>query len=109
MKKTIVIALTFTAAALAQPIGFGVKGGLPLQDAFNYKTIGSSTPFTVGPMVELRLPFGLGVEADALYNRYNLTFSQFYPNVQNSDYASSWEIPILLKYRVGKLPLIHPY
>lgn len=109
MGKTILLSFVLICCASAQPISFGIKGGVPLQDAFNVKSPAGVTQFTVGPMVELHLPLGLGVEADALYNRYNLRFSDFFAGFSSSGYSSSLDIPILLKYRVGGAPLIHPY
>lgn len=97
-------------AAYAQlPFGFGIKGGLGLTDA--YATVGSA--FTqsaakdpiVGAFAELRLPFGLGAEADALYRPVSLeanpgTTSFLPPNGR----YTTWEFPILAKYR---LPVWH--
>ena len=69
----------------------GVKGGVPLTDPFADRSFqrviatipnpfgppetqtqttryfGGSRNFVLGPTLELRLPFGLAVEADALY------------------------------------------
>jgi opacity protein-like surface antigen len=109
MSKTFLLIYVLSATAAAQPITFGIKGGVPLQDAFNIKSPSSITQFTIGPMVELHLPLGLGVEADVLYNRYNLRFSDFVASITSGSYSSSVDIPILLKYRVGGAPLIHPY
>src|ERR1035438_3816789 len=62
---------------------FGVKGGFPLTDPLSDDTFNSvdvvthvfsaSKNYVIGPMVELNLPFGLAVEADALYRPLNLT------------------------------------
>src|SRR6266568_8126524 len=77
--KSIALLLLGSSALLAQPISFGVKVGVPLTD-FIDTVNGSRTSVTtttnryiVGPTVELRLPAGFGVEADALYRhfRYN--------------------------------------
>jgi len=65
----------------------------------------------VGPMIELRLPFHLAVEADALYRPLNVTTTTTNGATvtasASSDY-SSWEFPILAKYRFG-FPIVHPY
>ncbi|MCX6606339.1 MAG: hypothetical protein NTV52_22495 [Acidobacteria bacterium] len=73
----------------AQHIGVGIKGGLPVIDATklidrNLTSIRKGD-FVVGPMFELLLPAGLGVELNALYRRGN--------NV------GSLEFPLLGKYR----------
>jgi hypothetical protein len=61
-------------------------------------------------MVELRLPFHLGVEFDALYNRldYSSTASLVDALNQTSTRANSWQFPLLLKYRFGRGP-VRPY
>jgi opacity protein-like surface antigen len=100
------LVLPFTCAG--QILSIGVKAGLPFTDAFNTFTSGSFRSFSdsknyiVGPMVELHLPLGLSAEANALYRPLNLT-----TNGSSSNY-SSWEFPILAKYRFP-FPLIKPY
>ena len=75
MKTALVLACVFASVSFGQSFEFGVKGGWPLTAAFPalsaYSGTGSSnsTGFVIGPTVELRLPFGLGVEGDALYRR----------------------------------------
>jgi len=91
----------FWASCLSAQLVVGVKGGLPFNDAmklrsqistFNVTT--STTPFTVGPMLELRLPLGIGAEFDCLWKRYKQT-------VGSEGIAdSSWEFPLLAKYRL---------
>jgi hypothetical protein len=95
-----------------QLLSVGVKAGLPFTDAFNSFTSGSYSSFSnsknyiVGPMVELHLPLGLSVEANALYRPLNLTTNRSQASSSN-DY-SSWEFPVLGKYRFP-IPLIKPY
>ena len=92
------------AAASAQPFSAGVKVGLPLTDFVNTVSGESSTVtnrYLVGPTAELHLPFGLGIEVDALYRHFN------YQNVIGSglnaltslNSTGAWEFPLLLKYR----------
>ena len=73
------LATCFAVTGLAQessPIGIGVKGGVPLNDAFVVRAtnpvdyIADTHRYIVGPYVELRLPGGFGVELDALYQTY---------------------------------------
>lgn len=60
----------------SSPIGIGVKGGVPLNDAFVVRAtnpvdyIADTHRYTLGPYVELRLPAGFGIELDALYKTY---------------------------------------
>jgi len=118
MKLQFLLLLSAVTAldALAQPIGLGVKVGVPLTDP--YKDVSNFTADTkkyiVGPMIELRLPAGLSIEADALYTQTDLSgplsaASSLIGSVVN---ANSWEFPVLLKYKFGpKTPgfSIRPY
>lgn len=67
----------------------------------------------------LLLPFGLSVEADALYRPPNIKLEQSTSLVSRigvlslgttifSDDVNSWEFPILAKYRLP-VPIIRPY
>ena len=95
-----------TGAAYAQsPLGFGIKGGFPLTDAYTQSAIVNAATngknYIVGPFAEIRLPFGLGVEGDALYHPVSLT------NLTST--RATWEFPILAKYRFSlPVPLIKP-
>jgi opacity protein-like surface antigen len=106
----VLLAFTVVAAA-AQPIGFGLKLGAPLTDAVNLAAgngtlTSTATKFTIGPMVELRLPFGVGVEADFLYRRVSGTYNS---SVFSADaHGNEWDVPILLKYRFP-FPIVKPY
>ncbi|HEV8039439.1 MAG TPA: porin family protein [Bryobacteraceae bacterium] len=111
--------------AFAQHLfSFGVKGGFPLTDPLSDGTFNSvdvvthvfsaSKNYVVGPMVELNLPFGLAVEADALYRPLNLTTETQLvssPSLVNrlSVDASSMEFPILLKAHFLHTPIVKPY
>ena len=103
-------------------ISFGITGGVPLTDAFSDTTtmgvdtithsFSSSKNYVVGPMAELRLPFGFAVEADALYRPLNLTVNTtVIPSLSghSSNNISSWEFPILGKYHYLHVPLVSPY
>jgi Outer membrane protein beta-barrel domain len=102
--KTFLAFILFNAGLCAQPFGFGLKVGVPLDDAFVIVESGrfpfshSTQRFVIGPTVELRLPFHLGIEADLLYRRYNIGGT-----------VNQWEFPILAKYRFSGAPLVHPY
>jgi opacity protein-like surface antigen len=109
MKKTFLLFFVCGAAALAQPIGFGLKLGTPLTDAFNTASSGSTSyssetkRYIIGPQVELRLPAGLGIELDALYTKLNFSSvgSVAGSAVNAVTDASAWEFPLLLKYKFG--------
>ena len=92
------------AQAIAQPISVGLKGGVPFSDAFKLSgttlTIPASTrSLIIGPTVEIHLPFGLGVEVDALHRSLSAT---------STDTGSQWEFPILLKHYFLPGP-VRPY
>ena len=106
MLKTSLFVVLAAASSLAQPIGIGVKGGMPLGDLFEAQTNGFDTDtkrYLIGPMVELRLPAGLAIEVDALYSRAN--FSSVLGAAGSLITApfntNSWEFPILLKKKFG--------
>jgi hypothetical protein len=93
--------------------GFGVKGGVPITDIFETTgiitspaSLTRSNDYLVGPVVELRLPFGFALEADGIYRsaEYNLTS----PNVNARLNASAWELPYLAKFRFP-IPLLKPF
>jgi hypothetical protein len=114
--------LFFSSSAFALgPFSLGVKGGVAITDAFSdttqsgagitQRTFSDSNDYIVGPMVELRLPFGIGAEADALYRPLHLTTqinNSLTGTVTTSSSTSSWEFPILAKYRLS-FPIVHPY
>jgi hypothetical protein len=104
MFKTFALLFVLAGLCAAQPLSFGVKLGVPAGDAFdvarnpgtatNYFTGGGQ--FIVGPSAELRLPFGLGLEGDILYTRFNFSSQNILGSGGNSN---SFEFPILAKYR----------
>ncbi|HTS67223.1 MAG TPA: outer membrane beta-barrel protein [Candidatus Acidoferrales bacterium] len=107
--------LLSAGAMLAQPFGFGIKGGVPMTDFLNaasqsnpnYAFVTTTDRYAVGPMAELRLPFGLGVEVDALYRHYNYNGQT---TVSSATTVGAWEFPLVGKYRFKThLPLIRPY
>ena len=98
--------------ALAQNISVGVRGGIPLTDAF-HTVSGDSFNFTtarpnyvVGPTFEVRLPFGLGFHADALYRKISVAGTTVGPlgSATSSDSFSFWQFPVMVKWRMGAGP-----
>jgi hypothetical protein len=112
----LLILLIGTVPAFSQPFGFGLKAGVPLTDfidtvqsprfGFNSNT----KRFIIGPTAELRLPFGLGIEADALYRRLNYEGSGNLVDVltNNRTTGNAWEFPITGKYRFPS-KIVRPY
>lgn len=102
MRKLLLI-LLLAAPLPAQWINFGVKGGLPLNDAIqaagSFKA--SSSNWTLGPMAEINLPFGFGLEANAMYRRVGYESTSPFN-------AASWSFPLLAKYKFpGSLARIY--
>src|SRR5436309_87001 len=98
MLKTFSMLLVFAGLACAQPVGAGLKVGGLLTDALTVRNVPTLAAFTaeghryiVGPYVELRLPFQLAVEVDALYRNYD------FMNAGVNSGVGSWEFPMLLK------------
>ena len=113
MKTKFLLPLLLAAPALAQPFSAGVKVGLPVTDFVNTVNGVTSTTtnrYLVGPTAELHLPWGFGVEVDALYRHFD------YTNIIGSTTGAlgsvasvgDWEFPLLLKYRFPA-KLIRPY
>lgn len=107
MTRTFLSLLVLSAAmACAQPIGFGVKGGVPLGDQFESEnsTVDVDTKrYIVGPMVELRFPAGFAIELDALYTRTDFSSATGAAgSIITAPFdANSWEFPIMLKKKFG--------
>jgi hypothetical protein len=106
--RTFPLFLLGCTAVFAQPLSFGLKGGVPLTDFIDSvsgprTSIGSATQrYIVGATVELKLPAGFGVEFDALYRHFNYnSVATFEDAVSNSETTgAAWEFPLLLKKRL---------
>lgn len=118
-KLRCLVLFLFTCPASAQLFSAGVKGGVPLTDFFTTVQVQevsfttNTNRYIIGPTAELHLPFGLGVEVDALYRHMSYTSliaHNFGPGSSNSSTFNSgrWEFPLLLKYRF-KASLAHPF
>ena len=95
--RPLLIALLACSPLSAQLINWGVKGGVPFNDAIQAAGTFSSNfqRWTVGPVIEVNLPAGLGVEFNALFRRTGYSNS-----ITGGDYTSgSLEFPLLAKYK----------
>ena len=116
MHKLWLAALTLTGSAWAGPLGFGIRGGIPLTDFFenvntgNFILKSSTNRYIIGPSVELHLPAGFGIEVDALYRHfnYNSSFNLVDVFTNNRTTGNAWEFPLMLKYRMPA-PVVRPY
>jgi hypothetical protein len=110
IRKILVYAVFTLAAASAQNIGYGLRGGIPLNDFLSAESkTGAITNVVkgkgnviIGPMFEVRLPLGLGIEMDALYRRWNAN------GPLSTGSANSWEFPVYGKFRVPGI-IARPY
>ena len=110
IRKILVFLSLTTAAVTAQGIGYGVRGGVPLSDFIKAESkTGTLTNVVkgrgnviIGPMFDIRLPFGLGIEADALYRRWDST------GITSTGSNSTWEFPVYGKVRVPGI-VVRPY
>jgi len=123
MYRLIVLACSLTTAFAAEHIfSFGIKAGVPLTDAYSdvtargvdtiTHTFSASKKYVIGPTIELSLPLGLSVEADALYRPLNLTTDGLVAPqtlLHSSTDINSWEFPILGKYHFLHTPIVKPY
>jgi Outer membrane protein beta-barrel domain len=115
--------LFISAPAFSQNLfSVGIKGGVPLSDAFsNHSVMGVDTfvrsftdskNYAIGPFAELHLPFGFAIEADALYRPLDLVAESTVlpePTTRSAFSINSWEFPILGKYHFLHAPVINPY
>jgi opacity protein-like surface antigen len=119
MKSAIVKSLLFlflsAAAGFSQPFSAGVKLGVPLTDFFstvensNFTFNATTDRYIIGPTAELHLPFGFGIEVDALYRHMSYTGTGLFGSITGSSVNSGdWEFPVLLKYRFP-MKIARPY
>ncbi len=113
MRKVLPLLLVFSSIGLSQ-ISFGVKGGIPLNDAYyDYKsllTYGTATHpttqrYIIGPTLEVHLPGRFSVEADALYRRSSFDFSLAGTTASIHDVARNLEFPLLAKWEITPGPI----
>ena len=111
MRKLILAVLLTTAAANAQGISVGVLGGVPFTDVEANTTVQGITAlpksphFTVGPTVQLNLPFHLRLELDALVRPASFQLSSLVGNTT----ATEWRFPLLAQYRLGSHGPLQPF
>jgi hypothetical protein len=127
ISKTAFVFFAFSGAVFAQHLDFGfdfgVKGGVPFTDVLkatgvvsvppgtsvingSITTVNRSGEYLIGPVAELRIPFGFALEVDGIYrgSEYHLTTN----NVTTTVDAHAWEIPYLAKFRFP-IPLLKPF
>jgi opacity protein-like surface antigen len=115
MRSSLLLFLGVGTAFCQGPFSFGVRLGVPVTDAFNtvessnYTFNTTTDRYIVGPTAELHLPFGLGLEVDALYRHMSYTGTGLVGSITSSSVNSGdWEFPLLVKYRFPT-KLVRPY
>ena len=128
--RTAVVGLLLAAAssAFAQHISVGIKAGVPLTGLLRGRCCQEvptqTRRYTIGPLVDIGLPLGFGVEFGALYKRfdqqsYTVTTTGYviideengYPIQQTAGISAvghSWEFPVAVQYHFFK-SAIRPY
>jgi hypothetical protein len=104
--RLILFALLSSISLCAQFFSVGVKGGVPITDAFNAVQGDQTSYFTsthryiIGPTAQVNLPLGFSVEVDALYKRLGFQYQQNTVDgtVTAQTVANSWEFPLLVKW-----------
>ena len=134
MMRSGLLFILATACAFAQDaprVSVGVMGGAYLKDLFDSRsssnfqrggdgffnsasTFGDAREkrYLVGPVVEVRLPFRLSVEFDALYSRLNgevYNSSAANGTVAYTATGNRWEFPLLAKYSIPTGSRLHPF
>ncbi|HXE12863.1 MAG TPA: hypothetical protein VN633_12125 [Bryobacteraceae bacterium] len=127
---TSILLVCCLGASAQRLISLGVTGGVPFTPFFTDQTFTplvlnpfSAFPYSVhsysglneylvGPTIEVLLPSNFSVEADALFRPLKLKQQKYVisspaPLTSTTNY-SSWEIPLLLKYRASS-GLIRPF
>lgn len=113
----VIVGLLLTAPISTAQLGsFGIKGGVPLTEVLEAKGrigdrqfLSQTRHFTIGPVLEVRLPAGLSVEVNALYKRFEQSGGSITAGERVRKSGSSWEFPLLGKYRFAGTVLARPY
>ncbi|MBY0505477.1 MAG: hypothetical protein K2X03_16305 [Bryobacteraceae bacterium] len=118
MKNSLVLvglslALFHSPSLHGQSVGIGIKAGVPLTDVLQPGAITrakvDTTRLAIGPVMEVRFPFGLGIEVGALYKRFRQTGQTGPRDLTVIDQSGrSWEFPVLAKVRLPGVG-IRPY
>ena len=99
--------------AYSQMFSFGVKVGTPLTTPYTTEFIsngGASAGeqrLTIGPTIEVHLPFHLSLEVDALWRQSS--FSEIGANINYlHSSVNDWQVPVMANYERTLGP-IHPF
>ena len=97
-----VLALVLLSAnvAMAQQVEVGVEGGIRATSDPSGNLTSESKRYIVGPKVEVRLPWHLSFEFDALYRRVGFLgyVNSCCADALTGERDNSWEFPMLMKH-----------
>jgi hypothetical protein len=99
--------------ASGQTVSVGAIGGVPTPDTTG--THNESPPYTAGGSVEVRLPAGFALEADALYRRLGDTSIAYYisgaaiGSYTDRQRGDAWQFPLLGKYYFRRTSAWQPF
>jgi opacity protein-like surface antigen len=113
MRLTFIFFLLSSISLFADGFSIGVKGGVPITDAFHAVQGDEASYFTnthrylIGPTGEVHLPLGFSIEVDALYKRLGYQYQAFPATgtVTAQTVANSWEFPLLIKWALPGGPI----
>jgi hypothetical protein len=121
------LVLGAATSAFAQHVSVGIKAGVPFTDVVPTAYFQSQTKrYTIGPIVDIGLPLGLGIEVGAMYKRFDQQASQFtvlqppeicfmeecglnLKSTPLSRAGQSWEFPVAGQYHISLPMLRRPY
>jgi hypothetical protein len=104
-------AATAVAQLMGQSIAIGIEGGLRTTGDVSGTLSPESKRYIVGPKLEVRLPWHLSFEFDALYRDVGFTGypeSPFF-SATTRERDSSWEFPLIVKYHFPRLVRLRPF
>ena len=110
--KAVILCFLIATASSSQGLTVGAKGGVLINQASNTSFVASRTTFgvstinvrryTLGPSVEVGLPYHFRIEADALYRRFDRTESALFNEFVGTIYrlaGNDWQFPMLVKFQ----------
>ena len=119
--RILLLLLIGAVPVLSQPFSFGLKAGVPLTDFIDAAEsnqqvngfLGYTTHtnrYILGAGAEVRLPFHLGIEFDALYRHYDFQSTQELvgSSIVTTTKSNAFEFPLLGKFRFGT-KILHPF
>ena len=106
--RPIILSIGTIICSSGQPVSIGVKGGVPIADAFetfkgNSSAYSTKTKrYLVGPTIQFNFGSHFALEGDLLYKRLGYQYDQLLgeQTFDSTTVANSWEVPILAKFLI---------